>query len=61
MISAALRIGRTPARPSEAAIRRFTCLVRIEALGGTGEIESPPGGGTSIAVTLPLDTEPTQQ
>ncbi len=28
---------------------------RIEALGGTFRIHSPPGGGTSIVVTLPLD------
>ncbi|HEX6452818.1 MAG TPA: PAS domain S-box protein [Trebonia sp.] len=28
---------------------------RIEALGGTITIESPPGGGTSILVTLPLE------
>jgi PAS domain S-box-containing protein len=30
---------------------------RIEALGGTITIDSPPGGGTSILVTLPLDGE----
>jgi signal transduction histidine kinase len=28
---------------------------RVEALGGTFGIHSPPGGGTSIVVTLPLD------
>jgi signal transduction histidine kinase len=33
---------------------------RVEALGGTIDIESPPGGGTSLAVTLPLDAEPMQ-
>jgi len=32
---------------------------RVEALGGTIAIDSPPGGGTSIAVTLPLDGEST--
>jgi PAS domain S-box-containing protein len=32
---------------------------RIEALGGTIRIDSPPGGGTSILVTLPLDVEST--
>jgi PAS domain S-box-containing protein len=30
---------------------------RIEALGGTITIDSPPGGGTSILATLPLDVE----
>jgi signal transduction histidine kinase len=32
---------------------------RVEALGGMIGIDSPPGGGTSIVVTLPLDIEPT--
>ena len=32
---------------------------RVEALGGTIRIDSPPGDGTSLAVTLPLDVEPT--
>ena len=32
---------------------------RIEALGGTIKIDSPPDGGTSILVTLPLDVEST--
>jgi signal transduction histidine kinase len=32
---------------------------RVEALGGTIRIDSPPGGGTSLVVTLPLDVEPT--
>jgi PAS domain S-box-containing protein len=32
---------------------------RVEALGGTVRIDSPPGGGTSLVVTLPLDVEPT--
>jgi signal transduction histidine kinase len=32
---------------------------RIEALGGTIRFDSPPGGGTSILVTLPLDVEST--
>jgi PAS domain S-box-containing protein len=32
---------------------------RVEALGGTIRIDSPPGGGTSLLVTLPLDVEPT--
>jgi signal transduction histidine kinase len=31
---------------------------RVEALGGTIRIDSPPGGGTSLVVTLPLDVEP---
>lgn len=33
---------------------------RVEALGGTIDIESAPGGGTSLVVTLPLDAEPMQ-
>jgi PAS domain S-box-containing protein len=33
---------------------------RVEALGGTVRIDSPPGGGTSLVVTLPLDVEPTE-
>jgi signal transduction histidine kinase len=32
---------------------------RVEALGGTIRIDSPPGGGTSLVVTLTLDVEPT--
>jgi len=32
---------------------------RVEALAGTLRIDSPPGGGTSLVVTLPLDVEPT--
>jgi signal transduction histidine kinase len=31
---------------------------RVEALGGTIDIGSAPGGGTSIVVTLPLNGEP---
>jgi signal transduction histidine kinase len=31
---------------------------RVEALGGTIRIDSPPGEGTSLLVTLPLDTAP---
>jgi signal transduction histidine kinase len=31
---------------------------RVEALGGTIEIESAPAGGTSLVVTLPLEVEP---
>jgi len=34
---------------------------RVEALGGTIEIESAPGEGTSLVVTLPLDAEPTRE
>jgi signal transduction histidine kinase/uncharacterized protein YoaH (UPF0181 family) len=34
---------------------------RVAALGGTIDIESTPGGGTSLAVTLPLDAEPTPE
>jgi signal transduction histidine kinase len=30
---------------------------RVEALGGTIEIESAPGGGTSLVVTLPLEAD----
>jgi PAS domain S-box-containing protein len=33
---------------------------RVEALGGTIAIESAPGAGTSLIVTLPLDAEPMQ-
>jgi signal transduction histidine kinase len=31
---------------------------RVEALGGTIDIESAPGEGTSLIVTLPLEAEP---
>jgi signal transduction histidine kinase len=31
---------------------------RVEALGGTIDIKSPPGAGTSLRVALPLDAEP---
>jgi PAS domain S-box-containing protein len=31
---------------------------RVEALGGTIRIDSPPGDGTSLVITLPLDVEP---
>jgi signal transduction histidine kinase len=30
---------------------------RVEALGGSLRIESPPGGGTVLAAELPLDGE----
>ncbi|MDQ1568075.1 MAG: hypothetical protein QOF96_2955 [Actinomycetota bacterium] len=30
---------------------------RVEALGGTIRIDSPPGGGTSLVVNLPLDVD----
>jgi signal transduction histidine kinase len=33
---------------------------RVEALGGTIEIESAPGGGTSLLVRLPSGAEPMQ-
>jgi signal transduction histidine kinase len=33
---------------------------RVEALGGAIRIDSPPGGGTSLVVTLPLDVEPVE-
>jgi PAS domain S-box-containing protein len=33
---------------------------RVDALGGTIDIDSAPGGGTSLVVTLPLDAEPMQ-
>ena len=31
---------------------------RLEALGGTLEVESPPGGGTRLTAELPLDAQP---
>jgi signal transduction histidine kinase len=31
---------------------------RVEALDGTIKIDSPPGGGTALVVTLPLEVEP---
>jgi PAS domain S-box-containing protein len=31
---------------------------RVEALGGTIRIHSPPGGGTSLVATVPLELEP---
>jgi signal transduction histidine kinase len=31
---------------------------RVEALGGTIRIESPPGAGTLLIVALPLEVEP---
>jgi signal transduction histidine kinase len=31
---------------------------RVEAIGGTLDIKSAPGGGTSLLVTIPLDSEP---
>jgi signal transduction histidine kinase len=44
--------------------RRGTGLIgltdRVEALGGVIDIESAPGAGTSLVVTLPLDAEPMQ-
>ncbi|MDH2430235.1 DUF4118 domain-containing protein [Sphaerisporangium sp. TRM90804] len=30
---------------------------RVEVLGGTLDLESPPGGGTSLTVAIPLDEE----
>jgi PAS domain S-box-containing protein len=33
---------------------------RVEALGGTIDIESAPGGGTSLVATLPLEAEATK-
>jgi PAS domain S-box-containing protein len=34
---------------------------RVDALGGTIDIESTPGAGTSLVVVLPLDAEPMQE
>jgi signal transduction histidine kinase len=34
---------------------------RVEALGGTIRIESPPGAGTLLVVALPLEVEPAEQ
>jgi signal transduction histidine kinase len=34
---------------------------RVEALGGTIKIDSSPGGGTCVDVTLPIATEPDRQ
>jgi signal transduction histidine kinase len=34
---------------------------RVEALGGTIEIASPPGSGTRILVELPLPSDPAEQ
>jgi signal transduction histidine kinase len=31
---------------------------RVEAVGGSIEIHSPPGGGTSLLVTIPVDHPP---
>jgi PAS domain S-box-containing protein len=31
---------------------------RVEALGGTVNVESPPGGGTTVVATLPLEGSP---
>jgi signal transduction histidine kinase len=31
---------------------------RVEAIGGTIRIESPPGAGTMLGVALPLEAEP---
>jgi signal transduction histidine kinase len=33
---------------------------RVEALGGSISVQSPPGGGTRVAVDLPLELEPQQ-
>jgi signal transduction histidine kinase len=33
---------------------------RVEALGGTFRIDSPPGDGTSLVITLPLDVQATE-
>jgi signal transduction histidine kinase len=33
---------------------------RAEAMGGTMSVESPPGGGTSLYVELPLDDQTTE-
>ena len=34
---------------------------RVEALGGTIKVDSAPGSGTCVVVTLPIATEPDQQ
>ena len=32
---------------------------RVEALGGSIDVDSPPGGGTTLRVTIPFDRNPT--
>jgi signal transduction histidine kinase len=32
---------------------------RVEALGGSIEVDSPPGGGTTLRVTIPFDRNAT--
>jgi signal transduction histidine kinase len=34
---------------------------RVEALGGTLSLESPPGGGTRLLASIPLGVEATEQ
>lgn len=51
-------VGFDPAAPCPAADRGFGLRAirqRIEALGGTATVESAPGDGTRLAVSLPLD------
>lgn len=44
-------------RRSEGHLGLRLLVDRVEDLGGTMTFEVPPGGGTSIIVTLPLDAE----
>jgi signal transduction histidine kinase len=30
---------------------------RVEAVGGRMQVDSPPGGGTSLLVTIPIDPD----
>jgi two-component system sensor histidine kinase UhpB len=47
--------GRGNTAPRGGGVGLFSISERADSIGAALQIESPPGGGTRVTVTLPLD------